>query len=292
MGELEAIECLQQELNALRTVHMQARYTYMRKHLIRSRAFTNAGRQALESNNDNELVEVSDESTPFADLIAPVPQTQIPPEMYTQVDLIENDIANVTGVSEYMRGQRPETRRTATEAAMINDSTTARASDMLATIEKGISHCARKLIAMNAQMITQEMWARVVGPDGAYFWVPYDESDVKGEFDFEVEAGSTQPRNETVRRQEAVQLAQAMGEFVQLGVVDPRELARRLLRDGFGIRNPDKLLTPPMLPMGPEGAPGAPGAPGGVGGAQPPPMGNGYPDSETGQDPQSMALEA
>jgi len=298
MGDLEALECLQQELNALRTVQMQARFTYARKHLIRARAFGPTGRAALESNNDNEFVEVLDESTPFGDLIAPVPQTPIPPEIYTQSDIIEGDIGDVSGVSEYQRGQVPETRRTATEAAMIGDSTNARAADKLARIEICISRVARKVIAVNSQMITQDMWARVVGPDGAYFWVPYERDDVAGEYDFEVEAGSTQPRNETVRRQEAVQLAQAAGEFVQMGIIDPRPLARHLLQNGFGIRNPDKFLVPPTpmidpatgMPM--QGAPGQPGQMGGMGGMQPPPMGNGYSDAETGQDPQSMATQA
>jgi hypothetical protein len=311
MGDLEALECLQQELNALRTIQMSARHTFARKHLIRARAFGPQGRAALESDEDNEFVEVLDEQTPFGDLIAPVPQTPIDPQLYQDSDLIENDIGDVSGVSEYQRGQVPETRRTATEAAMIGDSTNARAADKLAQIEIGIGRVARKVVAVNAQFVSQEEVARVVGPDGAIIWVPYDRDDVSGEYDFEVEAGSTQPRNETVRRQEAVQLAQAAGEFVQLGIIDPRPLARHLLQNGFGIRNPDKCLMPPPpmidpmtgmpmidpatgMPM--QAPPGVPpqggGMPGGVGGAQPPPMGNGYTDSETGQDPQSMAQAA
>jgi len=285
MGDLEALECLQQELNALRTIQMQARRTFARKHLIRARAFGPSGRAALESNEDNEFVEVLDEQTPFGDLIAPVPQTPLPPEIYNHSDIIENDMGDVSGVSEYQRGQVPETRRTATEAAMIGDSTNARAADKLAMIEIGIGRIARKVLACNAQFLTQEQVARVVGPDGAIIWVPYDRDDVTGEYDFEVEAGSTQPRNETVRRQEAVQLAQAAGEFVQMGIIDPRPLARHLLQNGFGIRNPDKFLVPPMhpmvdpmtgMPMDPAMAQAQGGQPGGVGGMQPPPMGGGY----------------
>ena len=302
MGDLEALECLQHELNALRSIHMQARRTYARKHLIRPRAFGPQAREALESLNDNEFVEVADETTPFQDLIAPVPQQTVPPELYTQSEIIEQDIGDVSGVSEYQRGQVPETRRTATEAAMINDNTNARAADKLAAIELGIGRVARKIVALNAQFVTQDEWARVTGEDGSWFWVPYDRDDVSGEYDFDVEAGSTQPRNETVRRQEAVQLAQTMGEFIQMGVVDPRAVAIQLLRNGFGIRNPEKFLVPmqpmvdpmtgePMHQM-PDGSmmPGA--EHGGMGGMQPPPMGNGYNDAETGQDPQSMAQEA
>ena len=291
LGDLEALECLQQELNALRTVHMQARRSFARKWLIRGRAFGPQSRAALESDEDGELVEVLDENTPFSDLIAAIPHNPIPPEIYAQADQVEQDMADVSGVSEYMRGQVPEVRRTATEAALINDHTAARAADKLAQIEKGMSRVARKVVQMNAQFLTQQMWARVVGPENSIFWVPYERDDVAGEFDFEVEAGSTQPRNETVRRQEAVQLAQAMGPWVQMGIVDPRQLARHLLQYGFGIRNPDKFLTPPvpMLPPGPEGEEAAEG---GVGGPQPPPMGNGYADAETGMDPQAMAAMA
>src|SRR3546814_18230563 len=71
---------------------------------------------------------------------------------------------SVTGVSEYQRGQVPETRRTATEAAIISDSVNARAADKLSLIEHAIADTAKKVIACAQQYTTGDQDARVLGP--------------------------------------------------------------------------------------------------------------------------------
>ena len=54
--------------------------------------------------------------------------------------------------------------------------------------------------------VTGEQVARVVGGNAQQLWVPFTREDIAGEFDFEVEAGSTQPANESFKRQQAMQL--------------------------------------------------------------------------------------
>jgi hypothetical protein len=297
MGDLEAIEPLQYELNKTRSMMMQARKKFARKYMIRSEHLTNDGRAALESDEDNQFVDVAS-SEPFENVVAPLPITPLPPEIYNHSEIIETDIGNVSGVSEYQRGQVPETRRTATEAAIISDALNARAADKLANVEKFIARVARRVIQLMQQYMTVDQVARVVGPEGAPFWVPYTREDIMGEFDFEVEAGSTQPMNETVRRQQAVQFTQAVAPFIQMGVADPQAVFKHLLQFGFSIKNPAKFVMqqPAVDPMTgqPMGAPppGGEGEVPGVGGVQPPPMGDGYPDAETGESPQDLATMA
>src|SRR5690606_24943555 len=102
---------------------------------------------------------------------------------------------------------------------------------------------------------------------------------IQGEFDFEVEAGSTQPMNETARRQQAVAMLNAMGPLIGT-VVDPVRMALHVLQHGFGVKDPTQFIMqmPPMMPPGPEAGPGGlpPGmaAPGGEPGPQEPPMGD------------------
>src|SRR5690606_9316031 len=117
MGDLEAIEPLIQELNKTRSIAIQVRKKFARKFLYREGAFSPAGRQALLSDVDNTFVPVADENTPFTELIGAVPQISVPPEIFDHSEEIENDIGTVSGVSDYQRGQLPDTRQTATEAA-------------------------------------------------------------------------------------------------------------------------------------------------------------------------------
>jgi len=266
MGDLEAIESLQLELDKTRSQLVNARKRYARKYLYHERSFGPEGREALESDQDGRLVPVVDENKPLSEVVIPMPQTPLSPEVYNTSAIIEDDIAAVSGVSEYARGQFPEIRRTATEASLIADAGNARAADKLAIIELGIGHVARRIIQLMQQFMTGEQVARVVGRGGESLFVTYSRDDIVGEYDYSVEGGSTQPTNDTIRKQQAVSLLNAMAPLVGT-VIDPTALARHVLQRGFDIKDPDKFLMEqaPMMPEGPAGAPAPPGIPGGAG---------------------------
>tara|TARA_R110000824_G_scaffold175454_4_gene353910 strand:+ start:2855 stop:4735 length:1881 start_codon:yes stop_codon:yes gene_type:complete len=266
MGDLEAIESLQTELNKTRSQLVNARKRYARKYLYHERSFGPEGREALESDQDGRLVPVIDENKPLSEVVVPMPQTPLSPEVYNTSAIIEDDIASVSGVSEYARGQFPEIRRTATEASLIADAGNARAADKLAIVELGIGHVARRIIQLMQQFMTGEQVARVVGRGGESLFVTYNRDDIIGEFDYSVEGGSTQPTNDTIRKQQAVSLLNAMAPLVGT-VIDPAALARHVLQRGFDIKDPDKFLMQqaPAMPAGPEGAPAPPGMPGEAG---------------------------
>jgi hypothetical protein len=255
MGELEAIEPLQYELNQTRTQMMNHRKRFSRKWLYKEGAFDNDGRDALESDEDNVMVPVITED-PLQSVIVPMPAVVNPPEMYSVSSLIQSDIDRISGVSEFMRGGASEISRTATEAAMMQDAMNARTSDKLAEVERAIANCAKRLIGLAQQFMTGEQAVRVVGSGAMPLWVNFDADYIKGEFDFEVEAGSTQPVNESFRRQMALQMVDAMAPFVGAGVVDMAALARHVLQFGFGVKSPEAFLAAPQQPMGlPQGGP-------------------------------------
>lgn len=280
MGELEAIEPLQRELNETRSQMMNHRKRFSRKYLFKESAFDSTGRGLLHSDEDNVMVPVmSDE--PLQNVMAPVPAVITPPEFYNQSQLISTDIETVSGVSEYMRGQMPEMRRTATEASIIADAANARAADKLATIELTISAVAARMVQLAQQFMESEQVARVVGKNGEPVWVTFDADYIQGGFDFEVESGSTAPNNESFRRQQALQLVDAMAPFASSGIVNMAKLAAHVLQFGFGVKNPDSFLQAPPPPMPPEGAQPPQGEP---------PMPEGGMPPEGGLPPELMAM--
>ena len=273
IGEVEAIEPLQNELNHTRSAMVLARKLDIPKYLIRKDALDVDGIDALTSSDTNALVPIRDD-TPFPEVIAAVPRNDANAQFYANhSQVIEGDIDRVTGVNEYMRGALPEIRRTATEASIIQDAANARAADKLARIESFIAEIAERLVQLAQAFLTTDQVARITTEQGAQVWVPYSREDVEGEFDFEVEAGSTQPQNETFRRQQAIQLMNTMAPLVGQ-VVDPAALAVHVLREGFGIKNPERFIVaaPPMMPPDAAGPmpPGAPAASDVGAGAVPP----------------------
>lgn len=248
IGDLEMIEPIQTELNETRSAMMNHRRRYARKYMVRSESLDDAGLAALRSSQDNQLVMVTDD-TPFTDVIAPVEIIPLDSQLYSYSDVIEQDADLVSGVSEYQRGSLSETRRTATEASIIQDSVNARAEDKLALIEGFISAVASAVVQLAQTYLTGESVARFAGPEGMPQWVTFTRDDIQGEFDFEVEGGSTQPNNETQRRQQALQLANVLQPYVNIpGGVNPTALIIHILRDGFGVKNPEEFIIPPAPP--------------------------------------------
>lgn len=258
IGDVEAVKPLQLELALTRTQMVNDRKRFRRMYMYNPEAIGPDGVDNLLSSDDNAMIPVEG-NIPFNECIAPIQTTPLPPEFYNQTAMILDDINLVSGVTEYQRGSVAEVRRTATEASMIQDMANARSADKLTTIERAIGEVAERVVALAQLFLDGEDVAKVVGPDGALTWQTYSKEQIAGEYDYEVEAGSTQPQNETFRRQSAMQLMDAMAPFVELGVVDPSKLAEHVLRNGFGIKQPGLFMMQPM--MGPDGMPVQPGVP-------------------------------
>ena len=275
MGDVEQMESLQEELNKTRSQMVNHRKRYARKYLYHERSFGPAGREALESDEDGRFVPVVDENRDLNGVVVPLPQVPLAPEIYNHSNIIEQDINTVSGVSEYARGQMPEIRRTATEASIIADAGNARAADKLAMVEIIIGEVARLVLQLLQQYMTQPQMVRITGKDDEEYFVAYERDDIMGEYDFSVEGGSTQPLNETARRQQAISLMNAVAPLVGM-VIDPTELAKYVLSYGFGVKNPEKFIVQqqPMPPEGTEGGDAAPPEEVGMA-APPPPMGMG-----------------
>lgn len=256
MGELEAIEPLQHELNKTRSQQMNDRRKFARAYLYDRRAFDPTAVSLLQSQKDNRMIPVN-EGVPLNEAVIPLQQTPMDPAIYQQSQQIEADMSTISGISEYQRGGAEQNiRRTATEASMIQDAANARAADKLAVIEDFIARCAKRLLMLSQQFMGEAQVARIVGSNGAPLWFEFEKAWIEGEYDFEVEGGSTQPNNEQLRRQQAMDMMEVMSPFMGQGVVNEQEILRFVLT-GFGIKNPSKFLVaqaPPGMGMSPEEA--------------------------------------
>jgi hypothetical protein len=215
--------------------------------------FDTDGVEALESDRDNVMIPVVGDTDPSSS-IAPVPVVITPPEFFDQSAMISNDLDRVSGVSDYQRGSpQQQIKRTATEAAMIQDAANARAQDRLAKVELVLSEIAERVVGLMQQYTTGEQVARIVTMP-VKGWVNFDADRIRGEFDFEVQGGSTEPRNETFRRQSALQIVDVSQPFMQAGVVNMPALYQELLSKGFGIKDAGRFVQAPPPPPPPEGA--------------------------------------
>lgn len=278
IGDIAQIESLQLELNETRNQMLNFRKKYRRAYVYARDRFDRDGIQALQSEEDNVLIPVQGDDDPTKAVVA-LPTQATPPEFFDQSAMISDDLDRVSGVSDYQRGQPQQSiKRTATEAAMIQDAANARAQDRLARVEAILSELGERVIALMQQFMTGEHIARIVTIP-VRGWFPYDAATIKGEFDFEVQGGSTEPQNESFRRQSALQLVDVSVPFIQSGIVNMPALYQELLQKGFGIKDPQRFIQAPPPPPPPQPLAPSAAAPGGAlppvppaaeGGAPPP----------------------
>ena len=105
--------------------------------------------------------------------------------------------------------------------------------------------------ALWASSMTGEAMARVALKGGESLYVKYTREEILGEYDFSVEGGSTQPINDTIRKQQAVSLMNAIAPLIGT-VIDPTALAMHVLEEGFDVKDPMKFLVQQAQPATPE----------------------------------------
>ena len=294
MGDVETLTDLQAELNIVRTQIIEDRKKYRRQWMYKPENVTDELVQMLESDSDDKMAPIQDDAD-FDDVMSPVPQLPIDPQLYDVSAMVSRDIDVISGTTDYQRGGAPA-GRTATEAAILNDASQSRAAEKLFGVEQAMARISEKVVMLMQQYMTEKDVAILGNIDaiipnsptaqqvGNEVFYKFDRENIAGLYDFTVEAGSTQPVNEAVRRQEALQLANVMVPFVQTGLVDGQRVAEELLRRGFGIDDPSTFLTNPSLLQQQAAAgagPAAPATP--VGGA--PPVGAIPVAGQDGQNP-------
>ena len=257
IGELEPIETLQYELNDRRNQRMD-NITLVLNKMWKIKNGANVDEDELVSDAGGVV---------HTDDMAGIEALQMPDvtsSSYNEETLIKGDIQQTTGVSDFTRGVGSESlgNDTATGISLIQEAGNARFKLKIRNLEAGIEEIGRMMVSLNEQFLTEEKSIRVLGDEGIE-WTTIKPDDMRGNFDVMVQSGSTLPSNEAVERKQTMEMFQI---FAGDPEVDQRELKRMVL-DTFGIKNIDKLLTPPAG-VGPQEQPiqslaGTP-APGGL----------------------------
>jgi hypothetical protein len=265
IGDVETIFPLQLELGMTRTAQINDRKRGRRITLFREAALGNQGVQDLRNGQDNVMIPVL-KDLPFDDVFRQISSMGLQPEWYRADAQAMEDINSVSGIGEYVRGGSADIRRTATEVGVMQDAANARSADKLFKVEQAMGRVAERMIKLSQQFMDTDAVARVVEDSTVVAWQPYNRDALQGDFVFTVEAGSSQPQNESFRRQQANQMMDVFGQFIGSGLLDDQAFLAEIMRLN-GFRNVEKLLgpglPPPMPPEGPspEQMPSAGGPP-------------------------------
>lgn len=271
MGELEQIRSLQIELNKTRS-HL---ITHRRRNAAKIFAKRNALKQdaidALQSAVINDVAFV-DGDQPLEQLVRAVDLPNLSADVYNVGNLMQEDIYEITGVNEYLRGAGPDIRRTATEASIIEGASNIKSQFKLAQIEEMFKEIGFILLSISKDVFPQteydELQLFLTGRDAEQVQrTDLDEQGLAaeeagdpaamaqiqemmgqpmdavvspspdifvGEYEVDVESHSTELRNPVLKEQKAREMAMAIIEMAPLlSQLGVTVNFKRLLEDWF-----------------------------------------------------------
>lgn len=154
MGELEQLWDLQQELNKTRSSLITHRRRNAAKLVGRKGALDQDAMDALQSPVVNEIVLV-DGDGPLENLLQPITLPNLSAEAYNLNQITFNDIYEISGVSEYLRGASPTIRRTATEASIIEGATNVKSTFKLRQAERAARDAGSLILGIAKDVFPQ-----------------------------------------------------------------------------------------------------------------------------------------
>lgn len=311
IGELENILALQEELNKTRSQMITHRRRNVMKWMYRRDRVGEDALEGMQSEAINATIPI-DGPDPFERLVLPIMPQPLGQDAYMMDGQIKTDINEITGVSDYLRGQPPDSNRSATEAAIIEGAANVRTRHKLLDVETAARQIGQMLLDIMSDVIPEtdydEMAQYITGRESERLNRALGAENIQtdniltpvpemftGKYVVFVERGSTELRNPQIKAQKYKDVAQILINSApllqELGVFVNLKQALELWLKAEGISDVDALLTPDeealmlqqqmqMMGMQQPGAEGNPGA-----GA---PTSPGDPRQETTQPPAAM----
>lgn len=249
IGEVEALEDLQEELNVTRNQRIDNVSLVLTKMFAISRAANIDPNQLIA--RPGGFVEVDNVNEDIKELTF----TDVTSSSYQEEALIKSDMDRVSGVHDTIRGSETTRRETATMANLTANAGAERFKLKTALIAYGGMHeMIQQVIRLNQQFLTEEREALVLGKDGAMSFERVTPADVAGEYDIVAVGSAVEPMlNVQVQQSNLTTLYSLLKDNP---LVEQQGLLRNLFQT-FGFKNIDGLMAqvqpapaqPPADPM-------------------------------------------
>jgi hypothetical protein len=198
-------------------------------------AMTDAGREAMESQEYGAYVELDRTVVQSANEITDVKPPTLPSEVYGVVDKLDQAARDASGVNELMRGLFPDRKRTATETAEVVQSSAARQAEKRVQLERFYEAIARRILQLMQMFYTAERMVRYIDFDGPVEW-SWTADDIVMESRLQIVLTPKEVKNWQSRRDDALAVLNVLGPLAQPTptgetVVDQTELLRYVLTE-------------------------------------------------------------
>lgn len=131
---------------------------------------------------------------------APLPLQAVPPYVIQELERIQRDMDDISGQHEVTKGRVPPGVTAATAISYLQEQDDSKLSHTVDSIESGIEKIGKHILSYVVQFWDTERTIKVVGNDGAFDAICLQASELRGNTDIKIEAGSALPTSKAAKQ--------------------------------------------------------------------------------------------
>lgn len=151
----------------------------------------------------------------------PIPLQAIPSYVTEELTRLESDMMDISSQHEITKGSVPPGVTAATAISFLQEQDDSKLSPTISSLEEGVEKIGRHFLNHVAQFWNAQRQIQVIGANGQFEAYMFNKSNIRGNTDFKVEAGSATPTSRAAKQAFIM-------ELVQLGVLPPDKALRYL----------------------------------------------------------------
>jgi hypothetical protein len=153
-------------------------------------------------------------------------------ELFDKQSLLDA-INRITNTSDALRGVQFKTNTNEDAVNTYQESMKLSVGAKVDVVEDVVAAIAHSLAELSVQNLTQDDVVNLVGPTFALAWRQMSMVEFNGRYSVEIVAGSMEKPNSVFKKKEAVQIAQAVGQFAQAAPGATLQIMLRVLEQAF-----------------------------------------------------------
>jgi len=165
--------------------------------------------------------------TPGFDPPQPLPLQGLPSYVLQELDRIRMDMDDISGQHDVSKGQVPPGVTAATAISYLQEQDESRLSHTFQSLEEGIEKVAYQTLNYVGQFWDYNRSVRLVGSDGSFDVMAFKGSDLRGNDDIRIEAGSSLPTSKAAKQAFIMDL-------MKMGFIDPNTGLEVMEMGGLG----------------------------------------------------------
>lgn len=159
--------------------------------------------EKIENAEEGSIIGIDTQDEPLNAVIMALPNPDMTFPFQFETRLID-DTNVIQGINQYQRGSQQDQIKTLGQTQIAEAHSQSRRDQEQMIVEDYVEKIYQRLLQLNQAFLQQPVYTKIVGESGAQDWLSITKDDIQGEFDLQVESGSTVKMDDDVVRKQTL----------------------------------------------------------------------------------------